>query len=79
MELRPESGAAPGERKKKGAGSGNHERAKEKPEDEGQVVQPRPPQGWPRRLLFFFPAALFIFLIGVLLWGILSDLLAGYR
>jgi hypothetical protein len=44
-----------------------------------ESVGPRPPEGWLRRIMLFFPAALFIFLIAVLLWGILADLLAGYR
>lgn len=46
------------------------------PKDE--ELEPRPPQGWVRRLLLIFPAALFVFLMAVLIWGILSDLLAGY-
>jgi hypothetical protein len=41
-------------------------------------LEPQAPQGWVRKLLLIFPAALFLFLMAVLIWGILSDLLAGY-
>ncbi len=40
--------------------------------------EPRPPQGLARKMLLILPAALFIFLMAVLIWGILADLLAGY-
>lgn len=38
----------------------------------------RPPQGWTRKLLLLFPIALFVFLVAVMIWGILDDLLSGY-
>jgi hypothetical protein len=41
-------------------------------------TEPRPPQGFARKMLLILPAALFIFLMAVLIWGILADLLAGY-
>ena len=41
-------------------------------------TEPRPPQGLARKMLLILPAALFIFLMAVLIWGILADLLAGY-
>jgi hypothetical protein len=41
-------------------------------------VEPRPPQGWTRKLLLVFPIALFVFLVAVMIWGILDDLLSGY-
>jgi hypothetical protein len=41
-------------------------------------TEPRPPQGLARKMLLILPAALFIFLLAVLIWGILADLLAGY-
>jgi hypothetical protein len=44
----------------------------------GNEVVPRPPKGWPGKLLLAIPAALFLFILGVLIWGILADLLAGY-
>jgi len=40
--------------------------------------EPQPPQGWTRKLLLLFPIALFIFLVAVMIWGILDDLLSGY-
>ena len=48
------------------------------PTPEPEDFEPRPPQGVARKLLLFFPAALFIFIMAVLIWGILADLLAGY-
>ena len=39
---------------------------------------PKPPQGWTRKLLLLFPIALFVFLVAVMIWGILDDLLSGY-
>ena len=44
---------------------------------EPSEFEPKPPQGLARKLLLFFPAALFIFIMAVLIWGILADLLAG--
>jgi len=41
-------------------------------------VEPKPPQGWTRKLLLVFPIALFVFLVAVMIWGILDDLLSGY-
>lgn len=41
-------------------------------------VEPKPPQGWARKLLLLLPIALFIFLVAVMIWGILDDLLSGY-
>ena len=38
----------------------------------------RPLQGWTRKLLLVFPIALFVFLVAVMIWGILDDLLSGY-
>ena len=40
--------------------------------------EPQPPQGWTRKLLLVFPIALFVFLVAVMIWGILDDLLSGY-
>ena len=48
------------------------------PSPKDEELEPHSPQGWVRKLLLIFPAALFIFLMAVLIWGILSDLLAGY-
>ena len=45
---------------------------------ESSEFEPRPPQGPLRKLLLVFPIALFIFIMAVLIWGILADLLAGY-
>jgi hypothetical protein len=47
-----------------------------RPEDRN--VEPKPPRGWTRKLLLVFPIALFIFLVAVMIWGILDDLLSGY-
>ena len=50
--------------------------------DRGQMQdrsgEPKPPQGWMRKLLLVFPIALFVFLVAVMIWGILDDLLSGY-
>ncbi len=46
--------------------------------DRTDEVKPRPPQGWQGKLLLAIPIALFVFILGVLIWGILADLLAGY-
>ena len=45
---------------------------------EPSEFEPRPPQGLTRKLLLIFPVALFIFIMAVLIWGILADLMAGY-
>ncbi len=46
-----------------------------RPDDE---VKPKPPRGITRKLLLLLPIALFVFLVAVMIWGILDDLLSGY-
>ncbi len=41
-------------------------------------VEPSPPRGLTRKLLLVLPIALFVFLVAVMIWGILDDLLSGY-
>jgi len=51
---------------------------REPPVPENSEFEPRPPQGLARKLLLLFPIALFLFIMAVLIWGILADLMAGY-
>ena len=51
---------------------------REPPAPDPSEFEPKPPQGLVRKLLLVFPVALFIFIMAVLIWGILADLMAGY-